>query len=250
MNVEVVSATASDVGVIENLVNLYLHEFSGTDPEATGEVGPDGKFRYRHLYRYWEEAGRYPFLIRVDGRLAGFALVARGELVEPQSPGHTIAEFFVLRPYRGKGVGEESAGKLFGMFPGRWWVAQHPGNKPAQAFWRTVIARYVAGGYEETRRTDGQNDAIVQTFNSPVPLVNLFDPKVMAEREKSWTRFHEWEATIARTRAHHLDSDWAWYQEAWMLTADAAVPRLSLPDPKIERTQKARSRLARLRWPS
>jgi predicted acetyltransferase len=41
------------------------NKFSGED------IGDDGRFHCR----YWQEDGRYPFLIRVSGKPAGFALV-------------------------------------------------------------------------------------------------------------------------------------------------------------------------------
>jgi len=163
MNVEVVPAALADAMVIDNLMQLYLHEFSAVDGRHVEE---DGRFSYQHFDRYWSETGRYPFLICVDGGLAGFALVVASALIEPGSNGHSIAEFFVLRNHRRRRVGERAAVTLFDRFPGHWSVAEHAANEPAQAFWRAVIGRYTAGKYQEGAwRGDGE-DAIVQTFDN------------------------------------------------------------------------------------
>src|SRR5438552_2489308 len=149
MTVEILAAAPEDADTVANLMNLYLHEFSDIDPLATGEIGHDGRFTYYYLDQYWKEPGRYPFLIHADGRLAGFALVAEQGVDGAGKPVHAIAEFFVLRPHRRREVGERAARALFERFPGGWWVAQHPANTPAQAFWRKVIGRYTGGTYDE-----------------------------------------------------------------------------------------------------
>jgi predicted acetyltransferase len=66
----------------------------------------------------------------------------------------SVAEFFVLRNYRGKGVGRAGALRTFSSFPaGPWVVGQTPQNLPAQRFWRRVIAEATGGAVRE--REDG-----------------------------------------------------------------------------------------------
>ncbi len=73
--IEVFSATPEEQPVLENLLELYVYEFS----ELLGiDVGEDGRFGYPRLPLYWSEPERYPFLVRVDGKLAGFVLVKKG----------------------------------------------------------------------------------------------------------------------------------------------------------------------------
>ena len=73
--VEVALGAAQDKPIFRNLMHLYLYDFSehnGRDPN------PHGLFEYAYLDHYWtsnsQAEGRVPFLITVDGRLAGFAL--------------------------------------------------------------------------------------------------------------------------------------------------------------------------------
>jgi predicted acetyltransferase len=121
-----------DVGerdVLARLLELYTHDFS----ERTGaDVGVDGTFGWKDLDRWWREPDRRPFFLRVDGRLAGFALVHSGDP-------HDMAEFFVLRKYRRGGVGTQAARLVFARFPGAWQVRQQWANTAATAFWRRTV---------------------------------------------------------------------------------------------------------------
>jgi predicted acetyltransferase len=83
------------------------------------------------------------------------------------SPGHLVAEFFVLRASRRMGVGTAAAIQLFERFPGPWWVGEHAENHPAQAFWRAVIGRYTSGAYQEEVwcEPDGER-GVAQRFES------------------------------------------------------------------------------------
>jgi predicted acetyltransferase len=164
MSVSVERAGGADQATLSNLLELYLHEFSDIDGR---EIGEDGRFGYAPLEAYWRDVGRYPFLIRVDGRLAGFALVAEHRILDGKSPGHLIAEFFVLRAYRRRGVGAAAAVQLFTIFPGQWWVGEHGDNLTAQAFWRSVIARFTEGGFrEETWSEPDGERGVAQLFES------------------------------------------------------------------------------------
>lgn len=163
MAVELSPASRDEEPIVENLMELYLFEFSAVSQR---DVMADGRFGYQPLALYWLDPGRYPFLIRVDGKLAGFALVLDAPEEGPIEPGRGMAEFFVLPKYRRRGVGRSAAVALFRMFPGRWWVAEHIDNQPAQAFWRAVIGSYTGGAYEEEiRESDGER-MVVHTFDA------------------------------------------------------------------------------------
>ena len=127
--VEVQAALVDDKSVVRRLLELYAHDFS----ELTGaDVDEGGAYGYDRLDAYWTEPERHPFLIRVDDRIAGFALVRSG------LP-HDMAEFFVMRKYRRSGVGGEAARAVFAMFPGEWQVRQIRENEAAIKFWRAAI---------------------------------------------------------------------------------------------------------------
>ncbi|MFX9101101.1 GNAT family N-acetyltransferase, partial [Acinetobacter baumannii] len=84
--------------------------------------------------RPWSSAWRgFPFLLRIDGHPAGFALVKR---IMDAPATFDMGEFFIARQYRHRGFGKSAATTLFDRFAGGWEVRQMPGNTPAQAFWR------------------------------------------------------------------------------------------------------------------
>lgn len=152
-DVEVVEADLSAKGVIRRLLELTAHDHSEYDGR---DVNEHGEFGYRYLDHYWTEPHRHPFLIRVNGQIAGFALVGSPQAQEDRAgtdvlKTFSMAEFFVLRKYRRNGVGREAAAELFRRFPGSWQVRQTPGNAPATAFWRAVVP----APFEEEATEDG-----------------------------------------------------------------------------------------------
>jgi len=106
------------------------------------------------------------FLVKADGRLAGFAFV-RDLVSRPgDPPAWEMDEFFILRKYRRRGVGEHLARHLFDRFPGAWVVKQTRHNDAARAFWRKIIGRYTGGRFTETLYSEGTYPASVQSFDS------------------------------------------------------------------------------------
>jgi predicted acetyltransferase len=67
----------------------------------------------------------------------------------PNAGSRLIDEFFVMRKYRRRGVGRAVACQVFDRLPGRWALQQTPRNFVAQAFWRSVLAKYTGGRFEE-----------------------------------------------------------------------------------------------------
>lgn len=78
--------------------------------------------------------------------------------IKPEANPHNIAEFFVMRKYRQKGVGKAAAEKIFDQFPGGWEISQWSNNLPAQKFWQKVVAGYTDGNYN-TFTAEGKNEA-------------------------------------------------------------------------------------------
>jgi len=157
MAVTIEAVPLSAKPVLAGLLQLYLHDFTDFEPR---EIGPDGQYPYAYLDEYWSSAPgeqRYPFLIRDDGALAGFAMVRVVNGV------NVLSEFFVLRGHRRRGVGEAAARQVFARLPGRWLVHEVPANVPAQRFWRRVIGEVTGGNYEEET-----GDGLTQRFNTQV----------------------------------------------------------------------------------
>jgi predicted acetyltransferase len=133
--------------VLSNLVELYCHELSGY---FGLKIGADGRYGYPGLGRYWDEPeGRFAFFIVADEELAGFVLATRGSPVSDDPSHLDVAEFFVLRALRERGVGAEAAVLLWDQLPGHWIVRAAVQNTPAVLFWRRAVAAYSQGAYSE-----------------------------------------------------------------------------------------------------
>jgi len=152
-------------GTLDALFQLYTHDFgdywAGTD---RGELGEDGRFPdYPYLDSYWAEPRREPYLIRVDGHLAGFVLINdhshSGLLLD-----FAVAEFFVVRKHRLGGVGRAAARAAIAGRAGQWELAIARRNVSAHAFWRGVATELASGPVEELDLTEDRWNGAVLRF--------------------------------------------------------------------------------------
>ena len=151
MRISVVPATEGDRPILANLIQFYLYDFTGF---KAWDVRDDGRFRDYGLDGCWTSDDRHPFLIRADEKLAGFAIVDGHSHLTGEAGIWDVADFFVLRRYQKRGVGEHAARLLFDRFRGRWEVRVMAANLAAQAFWRRVIHRYTDGRFREVHSND------------------------------------------------------------------------------------------------
>ena len=70
MEIRIEPVPAAQKSVLRQMLELYLYDFSEFSKEDLAE---NGYFGYTYLDAYWQEAGRFPFFIRADGRLAGLS---------------------------------------------------------------------------------------------------------------------------------------------------------------------------------
>jgi len=149
---------------VENLFQFYVHDFADFWAERQVEFDEDGRFpAYPLLAAYWSEAGAEPFVIRADGKLAGFVLIDRhthsGLPVD-----FNMGEFFVARHYRREGVGRAAALKAIGERRGQWEIAVARRNLPAQPFWRGVAAACASGKVDEIDQNDARWNGLILRF--------------------------------------------------------------------------------------
>ena len=87
MDIQVQAARLKDKSVLERLMQLYLHDFSEYE---RADVNAEGLYEYEYLDSYWKDDQRHPFLIYVDGHIAGFVLVNKMVYLPENkaNPGH------------------------------------------------------------------------------------------------------------------------------------------------------------------
>jgi len=163
-NVTLELATERDATLLANLLELYIHDLSEVFPI---ELGVDGRFGYGSLPLYWSKPEtHFAFIFRLNSRIAGFALVARGSPATSDSQHFDLAEFFVLRSYRRSGTGRIAASLLFDHLPGHWVVRVSEANSAAIPFWESTISRYTRGAASKTLRPGKHHLFHVHSFSS------------------------------------------------------------------------------------
>ena len=139
LDVEVIPAAPGQQPILANLLDLYAQDFREF---VEVEFDPDGRFNYASLPLYWTEPTRHPFLITIEGAPAGFALVKQGSEISGDMTAWDMAEFFVLRAHRRRGIGTRFAHQVWQRFPGRWEVRLMESNRPALEFWQEAIQEF------------------------------------------------------------------------------------------------------------
>ncbi|WP_291580331.1 GNAT family N-acetyltransferase [Clostridium sp. UBA6640] len=163
MKIEIIDASSNDKLVIRNMMELYNYDLSEYE---NADLNEHGLYDYNYLDNYWTEEDRHPFIIRVDAKLAGFVLVNKHGVDTSFSIDYSIAEFFILKKYRKKGVGKAVAFNIFDRFHGVWEVKQLLDNKVSHVFWHEVIKEYTLNNFEELPKGTESWDGPIHRFNN------------------------------------------------------------------------------------
>lgn len=158
MSVTVRAARSDERGLIEQLFQFYAYDFSEMEPADSErfDVDDTGSFGVTPaLDAYWSDAEHWPLLLEDDNRTIGFALINthshRGGKCE-----RNMAEFFVLRKYRGGGRAADALNAIFALHPGAWEIAVAARNMIALRFWPKAIA--AASGVTGIEIVEGDGD--------------------------------------------------------------------------------------------
>ena len=149
METILIKASYDDKSVIRKLLELYIYDFSEFDKS---DVNKHGEYGYERLDCYWIEEGRYPFLIKTDGNISGFAFIRICE--ENKITINSIAEYFILKKYRKMNIGKNIATQIFDQFKGKWNVSVLESNIPAFSFWEKTIKEFTDGNYKIIKKDD------------------------------------------------------------------------------------------------
>ena len=150
--------------IVANLLELYAHDFSEFHDV---ELGKDGRFGYPDLSLYWSEPDRHPFLLRIDDRLAGLVLVKNDSQIFGDETVWDMAEFFIVRGYRRRGIGIQTAHEIWRRFPGPWQIRVMQTNDSARQFWMHVIEAFAGDGFQSSSFVNGGTTWHLFSFTSP-----------------------------------------------------------------------------------
>lgn len=163
VKIDLIQAGPCHRRLLRHLYELYCHDFS---PMTKSDIGDDGLYTADDFLSDWP-ADLHIFLIKADGQWAGFAWIARGSYIDPAIDDHYLMdEFFVLRKYRSRSLGEQAAVRLFSIYSGTWEVGEILENVDAQVFWRKVIGRCTDDHFDEVLVDNERWHGPVQIFTT------------------------------------------------------------------------------------
>ncbi|MCG7488571.1 GNAT family N-acetyltransferase [Vibrio sp. Of14-4] len=129
--------------VLENLFSYYVYDMS----EFLGlSITDNGLFTFdkNSLTAYWHQNDHKPYFIYVENEIAGFVLLRR----YPECKSiWDIEQYFVLKKFKGQGVGKRAFQQLTEKYPGQWQVRILKENKVAMKFWLATIESIVKTDY-------------------------------------------------------------------------------------------------------
>ncbi|MBS4198149.1 GNAT family N-acetyltransferase [Bacillus sp. FJAT-49732] len=160
MNITIEQVNYDKKTVLRHLIELYNYDFSEFTNDDVNEIG---LYDYKYLDNYWNEASRFPFFIKVDGKYAGFALIRK--IKTDTGINNSMAEFFVMKKYRKMGVGRVASLNLFDKYKENWQVSIIKENNIAKEFWKKIICNYTNGNYRENINGEGDTVFSFKGFN-------------------------------------------------------------------------------------
>jgi predicted acetyltransferase len=165
LDIQLIHASLEQAPIIAQLYELYTYEMTDL---ADFDINDNGYFGYDELPLYWKDPNRHPYLVLINKKLAGFVLIQKGSPVDIDPDIWDIAEFFIMRRFRKKGIGQFVAHQIWKKFTGRWQVRVWDNNKTAHAFWDAVIGNFAKRLVIPTRREyQGHEGLLIYKFDSP-----------------------------------------------------------------------------------
>ncbi len=149
--IKLIPASIEAYPLIQNMGRFYVYDMSEyLGFEQSWEIPKDGLYECIDFKKYWQKTDAFPFLIYYANEIAGFAIIDK-KGSEPKID-FNMAQFFILRKFKGKDVGRNVAYQCFNKFLGTWEVMVIPGNDGAYHFWQSVITAYTDNKFIEYSR--------------------------------------------------------------------------------------------------
>jgi predicted acetyltransferase len=156
--------TRDDRRWIESVYRDYLNDLAPAANAVFPALGEIGHRVPDQLVRWYADPNAQVMIILYGEQRAGFAMVdqrlrqsagvgmaaAVGAVPPPAAtPEYSMAEFFIARPWRRRGIGAQAVRLLLDRFTGQWLITEHLINAVAVKFWRRVVAVYTGSKYQE-----------------------------------------------------------------------------------------------------
>jgi predicted acetyltransferase len=168
MSIEIRTATADDQQPLSRMLELYQHDLSDIWDQ---DLDAHGLYGYQTDWYFCGRETSKAFVFLVAGKYAGAALVNTHCRLKENT--WWMAQFFVVKKYRGRGVGELAAQHIFDNIRGKWEVGQIKGNDQGLKFWTKVISRYTNAVYTAQHHSDEEFTGTLQYFDNTLAEVQV-----------------------------------------------------------------------------
>lgn len=138
MNITLTKVNKNEKNLLNNLMQLYLHDLSLYFP-----IDFDSKtcqYKY-NLESYFHN--NYAYFIKMNSELIGFILIDK--FTEDK---YEISEIFILNNYKNQNIGKQAVNKIFDMYKGKWQIKVVPSSPKAKSFWNKTISDYTDNNYK------------------------------------------------------------------------------------------------------
>ena len=160
---DIIEVESHHHGLVKGMYQCYLHDIS--EFEAPYKMDENGCWQPDYL-PFWlgNNDGAMPHLIRYDDQFIGLAFVGAHPFpyMNPNRD-YRFCEFFILRAFRGDGLGRKAARAVLQKYGGHWEMVVLPENQAALSFWRTIIDDLQADRF----RRETTEEGIIYSFVMP-----------------------------------------------------------------------------------
>ena len=137
-NIEIELCAKEMKHIIANLAQFYFYDLLQSSQFADYKLQPNGLFeKMPYFDNYWEEKERYPYLIKQSELSIGFALVH--DITIHHNADWKMAEFFLLAPFRKKGIAQYAVNNIMKRHQGLWEISVLKDNEIAKKFWGNIF---------------------------------------------------------------------------------------------------------------
>jgi predicted acetyltransferase len=135
MSLEICPHTNDHKQLIWNVYQFYCYDTS-TEDEYDLEENGLYSISAEYFAQYWTDPGWSAHLLRWDGVIAGFALIEASEALKGAQE---LADLFVLKRFRRRGIAREVTLHFMAQRTVPWTIVVFDEAKDAQAFWRSMF---------------------------------------------------------------------------------------------------------------
>lgn len=131
---KLVKITKSQKSILDNLLQIYLHDISLYFPIDFNSV--KGRYEYDDISKYFKNSENQAYFLVDDDNIVGFTLIDKID------DSHVIQEFFIMNNYKRKGLGKKFVFKIFDSISSHWIIKVLPKSPVAEQFWKKTIKEY------------------------------------------------------------------------------------------------------------